>query len=166
MSEDGILTEKPELLNWLQQENQQWEVLLAQIGLMHMNQSGVNGDWSMKDIVAHLTGWNRWLVARLQAAQRREPEPPPPWPAHLQTDDEINAWLPFAPKTCPTDQVEFSSADRGNLTSGMVVLMVEQSRARFVRIGPHCAIRQLLPRRSRAQRAAASPAGQPARLPL
>jgi hypothetical protein len=47
----------------------------------------------MKDIIAHLTGWNRWLVTRLQAALRGEPEPLPHWPAHLQTEDEINAWI-------------------------------------------------------------------------
>jgi hypothetical protein len=29
----------------------------------------------------------------LQATARGEPEPSPPWPAHLQTDDEINAWI-------------------------------------------------------------------------
>jgi hypothetical protein len=29
----------------------------------------------------------------LQPAQKGEPEPPPPWPAHLQTEDEINAWI-------------------------------------------------------------------------
>jgi hypothetical protein len=85
--------EKSELLNWLQEEYQGWEALLDQIGPTRMDQPGVNGDWSMKDIVAHLTGWNRWLVARLQAAGRSEPEPAPPWPAHLQTDDEINAWI-------------------------------------------------------------------------
>jgi hypothetical protein len=84
---------KPELLNWLQDEYQQWEALLDQIGPERMDQPGVNGVWSMKDIVAHLTGWNRSLVARLRAAQRGEPEPPPPWPAHLQTEDEINAWI-------------------------------------------------------------------------
>jgi hypothetical protein len=27
----------------------------------------------MKDIFAYLTGWNGWLIARLQAAQRGEP---------------------------------------------------------------------------------------------
>ena len=82
---------KSELLNWLREKYQQWEIFLDQIGPERMDQGGVNGDWSMKDIVAHLTGWNRWLVARLQAAQRSEPEQPPPWPAHLQTEDEINA---------------------------------------------------------------------------
>ena len=84
---------KSELLDWLQKEYQQWEVFLDQIGAVRMDQPGVNDNWSMKDIVAHLTGWNRWLVARLHAAQRGEPKPPPPWPAHLQTDDEINAWI-------------------------------------------------------------------------
>jgi hypothetical protein len=84
---------KSELLNWLREKYQQWEGLLDEIGPVHMDQPGVNGDWSMKDIVAHLTGWNRWLVARLQAAGRGEPEPPPPWPVQLETDDEINAWI-------------------------------------------------------------------------
>lgn len=84
---------KSELLDWLRDEYQKWEAFLDQIGLARMDQPGVNGDWSIKDIVAHLTGWNRWLVARLQAAQRGEPEPPPHWPAHLQSEDEINAWI-------------------------------------------------------------------------
>ena len=84
---------KSELLNWLQEEYQKWEAFLDQIGEAPMDQPGVAGDWSMKDIVAHLTGWNRWLVVRLQAAQRGEPEPLPPWPANVQTEDEINAWI-------------------------------------------------------------------------
>ena len=88
-----FIVKKSELLNLLQEKYQKWEAFLDQIGLTRMDQPGVNGDWSMKDIVAHLTGWNRWLVARLQAAQRGAPEPPPPWPAHLQTEDEINAWI-------------------------------------------------------------------------
>jgi hypothetical protein len=84
---------KSELLNWLQEEYQQWEALLDEIGLERMEQPGVNGDWSMKDMVAHVMGWQPRVIASLQAAQRGEPEPPPPWPAHLQTDDEINAWI-------------------------------------------------------------------------
>ena len=84
---------KSELLEWLQEEYRNWQTFLDEIDPEHMDQPGVNGDWSMKDIVAHLTGWNRWLVDRLQAAARGESEPPPPWPAQLQTDDEINAWI-------------------------------------------------------------------------
>ena len=85
--------DKSEFLNGLKEEYHQWEVLLNQFDLAHMDEPGVTGHWSIKDIVAHLTGWRRRTVARLQAAQRDEPEPPPPWPAHLQTEDEINAWI-------------------------------------------------------------------------
>jgi hypothetical protein len=84
---------KSELLNWLQEEYEQWEAFLNKIGPERMDQPGVAGYWSIKDIVAHLNDWQPKLIANIQAAQRGEPEPPPPWPAHLQTDDEIKAWI-------------------------------------------------------------------------
>jgi hypothetical protein len=85
--------EKSELLRWLQEEIRGWDELLDQIGPARMEQPGVNGDWTMKDMVAHQTGWNRWQVDRFQAALREEPEPAPPWPVALQADDDINAWI-------------------------------------------------------------------------
>ena len=84
---------KAKLLRELQEEYQIWQALLDQIGPARMDQPGVAGAWSIKDIVAHLTGWRRRTVGRLQALQRGQPEPAPPWPAHLQTDDDINAWI-------------------------------------------------------------------------
>jgi hypothetical protein len=96
---------KSDLLKWLQYEYQEWQVLLDQIDQARWERPGVNGDWSMKDIVAHLTGWNRWLVTRLQAAVHGEPEPAPPWPAHLQTDDEINAWIYESNRARPAGEV-------------------------------------------------------------
>jgi hypothetical protein len=84
---------KFELLNWLQNEYQQWEALLDQIGPNRMEQPGVAGSWSMKDLTAHMTTWNRRLVSYIHAAQRGEPLPPPPWPVDLQAEDEINAWI-------------------------------------------------------------------------
>ena len=96
---------KSELLNWLEKQYQNWEALLDQIGLDHIDQPGVNGDWSMKDMVAPLNGWNRRLVASLQAVQNGEPEPPSPWPAQLQSDDEINAWIYESNHGRPVSQV-------------------------------------------------------------
>lgn len=84
---------KAELLTGLHDEQRQWELLLAQIGEGRMERPGVAGDWTMKDIVAHLTGWRRRTVDRLEAARRGGPDPAPPWPAQLQSDDEINAWI-------------------------------------------------------------------------
>lgn len=84
---------KAELLTWLRDEQQKWDLLLAAIGDLRMDQSGVNGDWSIRDIVAHVTGWQRCLVTRLHAAAEGQPEPSPPWPAELTAEDDINAWI-------------------------------------------------------------------------
>jgi hypothetical protein len=96
---------KSELLNWLNEQDRQWETILDQVGRSRMDIPGVNGAWSMKDMIAHLTGWNRWLVIRLQAAQLGEPEPPPPWPSLLQSDDDINAWLYEANRGYSVDEI-------------------------------------------------------------
>lgn len=82
-----------ELLNGLQDEYRSWLALLDEIGPQRMDRPGVAGEWSIKDIIAHLTGWRRRTVGRLQAVARGEPEPPLPWPPELQTDDAINDWI-------------------------------------------------------------------------
>jgi hypothetical protein len=84
---------KSQLLSEIQNEQAAWEALLSAIDEADMTEPGVAGEWSIKDIVVHLTGWRRRTVGRLQAALHHQPEPAPPWPPHLQTDDEINAWL-------------------------------------------------------------------------
>src|SRR5262245_5735176 len=76
MLQKEVSMNKPELLNGVREEYRQWEALLNQIGEARMDQPGAVADWSIKDIIAHLTGWRRRTVARLQAAQRGEGEPP------------------------------------------------------------------------------------------
>lgn len=84
---------KSQLLAELQDEQAAWEALLSGIDEARMTEPGVAGEWSIKDIVAHLTGWRKRSVSRFQAALRHQPLPAPPWPSHLQTDDEINTWI-------------------------------------------------------------------------
>ena len=96
---------KSQLLTWLMEEQLKWELLLAAIGEVRMEQSGVCGDWSMRDIIVHLTGWQQWQVARLQAAGDGRAEPLPPWTANLTSDDEINAWIYEANRTRTVRQV-------------------------------------------------------------
>lgn len=84
---------KSELLNWFQEECQRWELLLAAIGQKRMTELGVNGEWTMRDIIAHLTGWQSKLVNQFIAAMNGELEPPPPWSKELKSEDDINAWI-------------------------------------------------------------------------
>ncbi len=101
----SITTSKAQLLNDLKDEQARWEALLDEIGEARMTQPGVAGDWSIKDIIAHLTGWRSRSVARFQAALRHESSFSPPWPPHLETDDEINAWIYAANKDRPLSDV-------------------------------------------------------------
>jgi|GraSoiStandDraft_54_1057290.scaffolds.fasta_scaffold130811_3 hypothetical protein len=48
------------------------ENILAPLNQAQMTTPGVNGDWSIKDILAHLNAWQDYLVIRLQAATRNE----------------------------------------------------------------------------------------------
>ena len=84
---------KTQLLAELNDENAYWQALLDDIGEANMTQPEVAGGWSIKDIVAHLTGWRRRTVRRFQAMLNHEPDFTPPWPPELQEDDEINAWI-------------------------------------------------------------------------
>ena len=82
-----------DLLAELNAENEAWEGLLADIGEDRMEEPGVAGAWSIKDVVAHLAAWRRRTVGRIEAVANGGPEPAPSWPADLQQDDDINAWF-------------------------------------------------------------------------
>jgi len=84
---------RAELVEQLNSENEEWKTLLAEIGEDRMEEPGVAGAWSIKDVVAHLTAWRRRTVGRLEAVAQGRPEPPHEWPAELHEDDEINAWF-------------------------------------------------------------------------
>jgi hypothetical protein len=63
---------KATFLETLQSEREQWEGLLAQPDEAQMVEPGVAGDWSVKDIIAHVTAYERGLVKWLEAASRGE----------------------------------------------------------------------------------------------
>src|SRR5258708_2269408 len=89
----GTSLSKTQLLTELRKEQAAWEALLDEIGEAHMTQPEVAGGWSIKDIVAHLTGWRRRSVRRFQALLHHVPDFSPPWPPELREDDAINAWM-------------------------------------------------------------------------
>jgi len=61
---------KLEFLDTMRSEHERWEALLAQVDDAQMLQPGVAGDWSVKDLVAHVTAYERGLVEWLEAASR------------------------------------------------------------------------------------------------
>lgn len=83
----------PNVLDAIAEERVAWSDLVAAVGTDRMLQPGPMGDWTFKDLTAHLIGWRERSISRLEAAGRGELEPPSPWPAELTEDDEINDWI-------------------------------------------------------------------------
>lgn len=96
---------KTALLDWLASQNESWEALLAEIGTDRMEIQGINGEWTIKDLVAHMAGWQPRFNARFLAAMKGEPPPPDPWPVDSNVDDAVNAWIYETYRDHPLDEV-------------------------------------------------------------
>ncbi len=63
---------KAKLLQTLWTKRAELDAVLAEIPAEQMAEPGVAGEWSVKDIVVHLTYHERWIADRLQEALRGE----------------------------------------------------------------------------------------------
>ena len=45
-----------------------WEAVLAALGAERLEQPGANGDWRVRDVLAHCNGWDRWQIVQLRCA--------------------------------------------------------------------------------------------------
>jgi Protein of unknown function (DUF1706) len=95
------------LIDRIQATRRRWGQLVDEVDPDRMEEPGAMGDWTFKDVAAHLTAWRRRTVGRLEAAARGEDAPPPPWPADLgeDEDDPINAWIHDRSKDRPLGQI-------------------------------------------------------------
>jgi hypothetical protein len=84
---------RAELIALIERERAWWRDLVDEIGEARMTEPGPMGEWTFKDMAAHLLGWRERTLGRLEAAAEGLEEPRPPWPAALEEDDSINAWI-------------------------------------------------------------------------
>ena len=75
-----------QLLDVMQAARSDWEALLSEAGDARLIEPGVEGDWSLKDIIAHLTYYETWAADSLLAIRRGEPRPPAEY-KELELDD-------------------------------------------------------------------------------
>lgn len=82
-------TSKAELLKAIHTARNEWDALIAQIPRHRMSESVAPGAWSVKDIIAHVTEYDRWLALGLAL---RLQKPPQIWLDDISLD-EFNAVL-------------------------------------------------------------------------
>ena len=63
----GKIMDKATVLEKLQTTRAEWEALLSEIGEERMVQPGANGEWSVKDVIAHVMWGEREMVGVCQA---------------------------------------------------------------------------------------------------
>jgi hypothetical protein len=90
---ESTMPTKGEVIAAINREREAWETLLVEVGEARMLEPGAMGEWTFKDLVAHITGWRARSLRRLEAVANGQPEPDPVWPANRVTDDEINDWI-------------------------------------------------------------------------
>lgn len=90
--EPTTLSPRATLLDTIERERAHWHDLVAEVG-DRAEEPGPMGEWSFKDLAAHLLGWRERTIARLMAASAGTTPPGAPWPAELDDDDAINGWI-------------------------------------------------------------------------
>ncbi|SRR6266508_1721016 len=66
---------KAGILHELRAARAEWDALMAEVGAARMTEPGATGDWSVKDVMAHLTSYSRWFVNASEAHFRGEMPP-------------------------------------------------------------------------------------------
>ena len=130
---------KAALLDRIESERRAWDALLAEVGEERMEQPGVNGVWTFKDMMSHLIAYRRQTVSRLQAGVQGTEPAPPPWPPEWDDNDEtqldrINAYIYEANKDRPlADVLAESRAQFGQMHDAVAALSDDAlfTRSRF-----------------------------------
>ncbi|MFQ5435714.1 MAG: ClbS/DfsB family four-helix bundle protein [Anaerolineae bacterium] len=85
------ITSKTELMTRVQTSWARWKAVLAPVPMGRYLKPGVEADWTLKDIVAHIAGWENLMADWLEAVMRDET--PVGWPNSNEAVDDINARL-------------------------------------------------------------------------
>jgi hypothetical protein len=70
-----------------------WRELVAEVGRERMSEPGPMGEWTFRDLTAHLAAWRNVRIPQIEAVARGLAMPSPPWPPELDDDDAINDWF-------------------------------------------------------------------------
>lgn len=95
-----IETTKEDLLRSLATERDWWRAVLDLAGedVDLTGDEQIDGSWTLKTLLGHISGWRDLTIARLETAARGTGMPTPPWPETMphETEDDvdaINAWF-------------------------------------------------------------------------
>ena len=89
---------KEHIIAALREQFDSWEELLGGKSEEQITTPNFDFNWSIKDVLAHLWGWQQISIARLEAGRHDQEPEFPKWVAELGKDweensDHTNAWI-------------------------------------------------------------------------
>jgi uncharacterized protein (TIGR03083 family) len=84
---------RSEVLAALDRERANWQALVEDVGPDRMEEPDVAGDWTFKDVAAHLSYWMEDIIRTLELVADEKPvDIPARWPEELTDPEAINQW--------------------------------------------------------------------------
>ena len=89
---------KEHILTALREQFSRWEELLASLSDKQITTPNFDYDWSIKDVINHLWGWQQISVARMNAAVLNQEPEFPNWLTEFtgnwdENANQTNAWI-------------------------------------------------------------------------
>jgi hypothetical protein len=148
-SDDGSGVNRQAVRERIAEERAQWDALIAEVDPAWAEEPEAMGEWSFKDVAAHLAGWRQSFVDELVAAVQGTPVPALGWPfTHEESAEEtpegeartqaINDWLYAQNRDRTYDQVLAQAALQWTTMQAVVDLMPDdllESKEAFARLG-------------------------------
>jgi hypothetical protein len=104
MTEDYIPKDLEDLIRVIQNERSHFESLIAELSESDLLEPGVEGDWSIKDLMVHISAWEKLAYDRIHATITGDPLTYPV----IQSDefvDSFNRDAYIANKDLPLNEV-------------------------------------------------------------
>ena len=147
---------KVELLARTRAARADWEAAFAAVPRDKLTARGATGEWSAKDVQAHLTADHRWMAGQLRAGQRGElptaeecyghSHVPPPG-TDLGDQDQRNAWRHAIDRERPLDEVLEAAPRWADALEDAIAALPDDELARPYTFGDHLHIAHLRPAR-------------------
>ncbi|HKT40570.1 MAG TPA: ClbS/DfsB family four-helix bundle protein [Ktedonobacterales bacterium] len=100
---------KAELLGKMRRGRTAWEALVAEVPRERMTESGVEGDWSLKDVLIHVAIYEDWMADQLEGLARGETDMRDTFAIPFEVNgfdvNERNAWFFRANRARALDDV-------------------------------------------------------------
>jgi rubrerythrin len=113
---NGSNVDRQAIRNRLAAERSYWEALVAEVDPAWASEPNAMGDWSFKDVVAHIAAWRQRFVNELVAAVQGTPKPELGWPHTAEETEDgspqaetrlqaVNDWMYERSRDRTYDQV-------------------------------------------------------------